>query len=309
MPNIAVSVDGLVGHTPLLELARLARDEGVEARLLAKLEGMNPGGSAKDRVARAMLDDFARRGLVGPGSTVIEPTSGNTGIGLAALGAARGLRVVIVMPDTASAERRLLMEAYGAEVVLTDGTRGMRGAIERAGELARETPGAVVAGQFENPANPAAHYATTGPEIWDDADGRVDVLVAGVGTGGTVTGAGCYLRERNPTLRVVAVEPADSPVLSQGRAGAHRIEGIGAGLVPDVLDRDVYDEVLAVETEDARATARRIARLEGVLVGISSGAAAWAALQVAKRPELRGKTVVAVLPDTGTRYLSTGLFG
>ncbi len=309
MPNIAASVDGLVGHTPLLELARLARDEGVEARLLAKLEGMNPGGSAKDRVARAMLDDFARRGLVGPGSTVIEPTSGNTGIGLAALGAARGLRVVIVMPDTASAERRLLMEAYGAEVVLTDGARGMRGAIERAGELARETPGAVVAGQFENPANPAAHYATTGPEIWDDTDGRVDVLVAGVGTGGTVTGAGRYLRERNPALRVVAVEPADSPVLSQGRAGAHRIEGIGAGFVPDVLDRDVYDEVLAVETEDARATARRIARLEGVLVGISSGAAAWAALQVAKRPGLRGKTVVAVLPDTGTRYLSTGLFG
>lgn len=309
MPNIAASVDGLVGHTPLLELARLARDEGVEARLLAKLEGMNPGGSAKDRVARAMLDDFARRGLVGPGSTVIEPTSGNTGIGLAALGAARGLRVVIVMPDTASAERRLLMEAYGAEVVLTDGARGMRGAIERAGELARETPGAVVAGQFENPANPAAHYATTGPEIWDDTDGRVDVLVAGVGTGGTVTGAGRYLRERNPALRVVAVEPADSPVLSQGRAGAHRIEGIGAGFVPDVLDRDVYDEVLAVETEDARATARRIARLEGVLVGISSGAAAWAALQVAKRPELRGKTMVAVLPDTGTRYLSTGLFG
>lgn len=309
MARICTSVDELVDHTPLLHLARIGAAEGLEARLLAKVEGMNPAGSAKDRVARSMLDDFERRGLIGPGSTVIEPTSGNTGIGLAALGAARGLRVVIAMPDTASAERRLLMEAYGAEVVLTDGARGMAGAIERAEELAREIPGSVVAGQFSNPANPAAHYATTGPEIWEDADGAVDALVAGVGTGGTITGAGRYLREKNPELLVVAVEPADSPLLSEGRAGAHRIEGIGAGFVPQTLDRSLLDEVVPVQLEDARSMARRIGRLEGLLVGVSSGAAAWAAVQVAKRPEMRGKTVVAILPDTGERYLSTGLFG
>lgn len=309
MARICTSVDELVGHTPLLHLARIGAAEGLGARLLAKVEGMNPAGSAKDRVARSMLDDFERRGLIGPGSTVIEPTSGNTGIGLAALGAARGLRVVIAMPDTASAERRLLMEAYGAEVVLTDGARGMAGAIERAEELAREIPGSVVAGQFSNPANPAVHYATTGPEVWEDADGAVDALVAGVGTGGTITGAGRYLREKNPELLVVAVEPADSPLLSEGRAGAHRIEGIGAGFVPQTLDRSLLDEVVPVQLEDARSMARRIGRLEGLLVGVSSGAAAWVAVQVAKRPEMRGKTVVAILPDTGERYLSTGLFG
>ncbi len=303
------SVNGLVGRTPLLELAGVERAEGLQARLLAKVEGMNPGGSAKDRVARAMLDDFERRGLVAPGSTVIEPTSGNTGIGLAALGAARGLRVVIAMPDTASVERRRLMEAYGAEVVLTEGARGMQGAIEKAEELARSIPGAVVAGQFSNPANPQAHYETTGPEIWEDAGGCVDVLVAGVGTGGTITGVGRYLRERNPSLRVVAVEPADSPVLSQGRAGAHGIAGIGAGFVPEVLDRSLLDEVVAVRDDDACAAARSVARLEGLLVGVSSGAAVWAAVQVARREEMRGRAVVAVLPDSGERYLSTGLFG
>lgn len=303
------SVDGLVGRTPLLELAGVERAEGLQARLLAKVEGMNPGGSAKDRVARAMLDDFERRGLVAPGSTVIEPTSGNTGIGLAALGTARGLRVVIAMPDTASVERRRLMEAYGAEVVLTEGARGMQGAIEKAEELARSIPGAVVAGQFSNPANPQAHYETTGPEIWEDAGGCVDVLVAGVGTGGTITGVGRYLRERNPSLRVVAVEPADSPVLSQGRAGAHGIAGIGAGFVPEVLDRSLLDEVVAVRDDDACAAARSVARLEGLLVGVSSGAAVWAAVQVARREEMRGRAVVAVLPDSGERYLSTGLFG
>lgn len=303
------SVDGLVGRTPLLELAGVERAEGLQARLLAKVEGMNPGGSAKDRVARAMLDDFERRGLVAPGSTVIEPTSGNTGIGLAALGTARGLRVVIAMPDTASVERRRLMEAYGAEVVLTEGARGMQGAIEKAEELARSIPGAVVAGQFSNLANSQAHYETTGPEIWEDAGGCVDVLVAGVGTGGTITGVGRYLRERNPSLRVVAVEPADSPVLSQGRAGAHGIAGIGAGFVPEVLDRSLLDEVVAVRDDDACAAARSVARLEGLLVGVSSGAAVWAAVQVARREEMRGRAVVAVLPDSGERYLSTGLFG
>lgn len=309
MARICTSVDDLVGRTPLLQLSRIGAAEGLEARLLAKVEGMNPAGSAKDRVARSMLDDFERRGLIGPGSTVIEPTSGNTGIGLAALGAARGIRVVIAMPDTASAERRLLMEAYGAEVVLTDGARGMAGAVERAEQLAREIPGSIVAGQFSNPANPAAHYATTGPEIWEDADGAVDALVAGVGTGGTISGTGRYLRERNPELLVVAVEPMDSPVLSEGRAGAHRIEGIGAGFVPEALDRDVLDEVMPVRFEDARDAARRIGRIEGLLVGVSSGAAVWAAVQVAKRPEMHGKTVVAILPDSGERYLSTGLFG
>ena len=307
--GIHTSIEEFVGRTPLLELVHLEREEGLRARLVAKLEGMNPAGSAKDRVALRMLDDAVERGLIGPGSTVIEPTSGNTGIGLAAVGAARGLRVIIVMPDTMSEERCRLVRAYGAELVLTDGVLGMQGAIDKAEELAREIPGAIVAGQFTNPANPAAHYATTGPEIWEDAAGRVDALVAGVGTGGTITGAGRYLRERNPAVRVVAVEPADSPVLSEGRAGAHGIQGIGAGFVPATLDTSVYDEVVAVRLEDACATARAIGRLEGVLVGISSGAAAWAAVQVAKRPEMDGKTVVVVLPDSGERYLSTELFG
>ena len=307
--GIHTSIDELVGYTPLLELVRLEREEGLRARLVAKLEGMNPAGSAKDRVALRMLDDAAERGLIGPGSTVIEPTSGNTGIGLAAVGAARGLRVIIVMPDTMSEERCRLVRAYGAELVLTDGALGMQGAIDKAEELAREIPGAIVAGQFTNPANPAAHYATTGPEIWEDTAGQVDALVAGVGTGGTITGAGRYLRERNPAVRVVAVEPADSPVLSEGRAGAHGIQGIGAGFVPATLDTSVYDVVIAARLEDAYATARAIGRLEGVLVGISGGAAAWAAAQVAKRPEMDGKTVVVVLPDSGERYLSTELFG
>lgn len=308
MARISTRIDELVGHTPLLELTGVERSEGLQARLLAKLEGMNPAGSAKDRVARSMLDDFEQRGLIGPGSTIIEPTSGNTGIGLAAYGVARGLRVILTMPETMSAERRALIAAYGAEVVLTEGAKGMGGAIERAEELAREIPGAIIAGQFTNPANPAAHYATTGPEIWEDTDGEVDALVAGVGTGGTISGAGRYLRERKPGIAVVAVEPAESPVLTQGHAGAHGIQGIGAGFVPDTLDQDIYDEVLPVRTEDARAMARAIARSEGVLVGISSGAAAWAAVQVARRPEMRGKTVVAVLPDSGERYLSMGLF-
>lgn len=308
MARISTRIDQLVGHTPLLELSGIERSEGLQARVLAKLECMNPAGSAKDRIACSMLDDFERRGLIGPGSTIIEPTSGNTGIGLAAYGVARGLRVILTMPETMSVERRSLIAAYGAEVVLTEGAKGMSGAIARAEELAREIPGAVIAGQFTNPANPAAHYATTGPEIWEDTDGEVDALVAGVGTGGTLSGAGRYLREHKPGITVVAVEPATSPVLSQGHAGPHGIQGIGAGFVPETLDQDVYDEVLPVQTEDARAMAREIARHEGVLVGISSGAAAWAAIQLARRPEMHGKTIVVVLPDTGERYLSTGVF-
>ena len=308
MENIHTSVDELIGGTPLLELAHIEKEEALEARLLAKLELFNPAGSVKDRVAKSMIDAAERDGRLAPGGTVIEPTSGNTGIGLASIAAARGYRAVIVMPDTMSVERRRLIAAYGAQVVLTPGADGMKGAIERAEQIAAETPGSIVAGQFENAANPAAHYAGTGPEIWCDTDGKVDVFVAGVGTGGTVTGVGAYLREMNPDGRIVAVEPASSPVLSQGRAGKHGIQGIGAGFVPDVLDTGAFDEVVTVEDGDALAMGRRIGRSEGVLVGISSGAAAWAALQVAKRPGMAGKTVVALMPDTGERYLSTALF-
>ena len=308
MEHIYTSADQLIGRTPLLELARLARAESLEARLLAKLECFNPAGSVKDRVARAMIGDGEARGLLKPGGTIIEPTSGNTGIGLAAVAAARGYRVIIVMPDTMSVERRRLMAAYGAELVLTPGAQGMAGAIQRAEELAREIPGSFLPGQFANPANPAAHRASTGPEIWADTEGRVDVFVAGVGTGGTITGVGEYLKSQNPGLRVVAVEPASSPVLSQGRAGKHGIQGIGAGFVPQALNTAVYDEILPVEDGDAFDTARRLGRTEGVLAGISSGAALWAALRIAKRPESRGKTIVALLPDGGDRYLSTALF-
>ena len=308
MEHIYTSADQLIGRTPLLELARLARAEGLEARLLAKLECFNPAGSVKDRVARAMIGDGEARGLLKPGGTIIEPTSGNTGIGLAAVAAARGYRVIIVMPDTMSVERRRLMAAYGAELVLTPGAQGMAGAIQRAEELAREIPGSFLPGQFANPANPAAHRASTGPEIWADTEGRVDVFVAGVGTGGTITGVGEYLKSQNPGLRVVAVEPASSPVLSQGRAGKHGIQGIGAGFVPQALNTAVYDEILPVEDGDAFDAARRLGRTEGVLAGISSGAALWAALRIAKRPESRGKTIVALLPDGGDRYLSTALF-
>ena len=308
MEHIYTSADQLIGRTPLLELTGLERAEGLEARLLAKLEYFNPAGSAKDRVAKAMIDDGEARGALRPGGAIIEPTSGNTGIGLAAVAASRGYRVIIVMPDTMSMERRRLMAAYGAELVLTPGAQGMAGAIQRAEELAREIPGGFIPGQFENPANPAAHRASTGPEIWADTDGRVDVFVAGVGTGGTITGVGEYLKSQNSAVRVVAVEPASSPVLSQGRAGKHGIQGIGAGFVPKALNPAIYDEILLVEDEDAFAAARRLGRTAGVLVGISSGAALWAALQIAKRSDSRGKTIVALLPDGGDRYLSTALF-
>ena len=306
--NVYTSVDQLIGKTPLLELGRLMREEALPARLLAKLEYLNPAGSVKDRVAKAMLDDAERRGILKPGSVLIEPTSGNTGIGLAAVAAARGYRVIIVMPETMSIERRRMMRAYGAELVLTNGADGMKGAIAKAEELVKEIPDALIPGQFTNPANPAAHYAATGPEIWADTDGQIDLFVAGVGTGGTVTGVGRYLREQNPNVRIVAAEPASSPVLSGGKAGAHKIQGIGAGFVPDVLDTAVYDEVIPVSNEDAFLTARRIGRLEGVAVGISSGAAAHASIQLAKRPENRGKTIVALFPDGGDRYLSTALY-
>ncbi|MDO4836143.1 MAG: cysteine synthase A [Clostridia bacterium] len=306
--NVYTSVDQLIGKTPLLELGRLMREEALPARLLAKLEYLNPAGSVKDRVAKAMLDDAERRGVLKPGSVLIEPTSGNTGIGLAAVAAARGYRVIIVMPETMSIERRRMMRAYGAELVLTNGADGMKGAIAKAEELVKEIPDALIPGQFTNPANPAAHYAATGPEIWADTDGQIDLFVAGVGTGGTVTGVGRYLREQNPNVRIVAAEPASSPVLSGGKAGAHKIQGIGAGFVPDVLDTAVYDEVIPVSNEDAFLTARRIGRLEGVAVGISSGAAAHASIQLAKRPENRGKTIVVLFPDGGDRYLSTTLY-
>ena len=306
--NVYTSVDQLIGKTPLLELGRLMREEALPARLLAKLEYLNPAGSVKDRVAKAMLDDAERRGILKPGSVLIEPTSGNTGIGLAAVAAARGYRVIIVMPETMSIERRRMMRAYGAELVLTNGADGMKGAIAKAEELVKEIPDALIPGQFTNPANPAAHYAATGPEIWADTDGQIDLFVAGVGTGGTVTGVGRYLREQNPNVRIVAAEPASSPVLSGGKAGAHKIQGIGAGFVPDVLDTTVYDEVIPVSNEDAFLTARRIRRLEGVAVGISSGAAAHAAILLAKRPENRGKTIVVLFPDGGDRYLSTALY-
>ena len=308
MANIYTSADQLIGKTPLLELKRLEEKEGLKARVLAKLEYFNPAGSVKDRIAKAMIDDAEARGLLKEGSVIIEPTSGNTGIGLASVAAARGYRIIIVMPDTMSVERRVLMKAYGAELVLTEGAKGMKGAIAKADELAKEIPGGFIPGQFVNPANPAAHKATTGPEIWEDTDGKVDFFVVGVGTGGTVTGVGEYLKEQNPEVKIVAVEPAGSPVLSKGTSGAHKIQGIGAGFVPEVLNTAVYDEIIPVENEDAFAAGRLLGKTEGVLVGISSGAALHAAIQLAKRPENKGKTIVALLPDTGDRYLSTALF-
>jgi len=308
MSNIYTSADQLIGKTPLLELTHIEKQENLQARLLAKLEYFNPAGSVKDRVAKAMIDDAEAKGLLKPGSVIIEPTSGNTGIGLASVAAARGYRIIIVMPETMSIERRQLMKAYGAELVLSDGAQGMKGAIAKAEELAAVTPGAFIPGQFVNPANPAAHKATTGPEIWQDTDGKVDIFVAGVGTGGTITGTGEYLKSRNPQVKVVAVEPASSPVLSKGTAGPHKIQGIGAGFVPEVLDTKIYDEVIAVENGDAFAAGKQVGKAEGVLVGISSGAAVWAGIQLAKRPENQGKTIVVLLPDTGDRYLSTPLF-
>ena len=308
MSNIYTSADQLIGKTPLLELVHIEKEERLAAKVLAKLEYFNPAGSVKDRIAKAMIDDAEQKGLLKPGSVIIEPTSGNTGIGLASVAAARDYRIIIVMPETMSVERRQIMKAYGAELVLTEGAKGMKGAIAKADELAKEIPNSFIPGQFVNPANPAVHRATTGPEIWEDTDGKVDIFVAGVGTGGTITGVGEYLKSRNPDVKVVAVEPASSPVLSTGTAGAHKIQGIGAGFVPDVLDTKVYDEVIPVENDDAFATGRRIGKKEGVLVGISSGAAVWAAIELAKRPENKGKTIVALLPDIGDRYLSTPLF-
>ena len=308
MSKIYTSADQLIGKTPLLELTHIEKEEGLEAKVLGKLEYFNPAGSVKDRIAKAMIDDAEQKGLLKPDSVIIEPTSGNTGIGLASVAAARGYRIIIVMPETMSVERRQLMKAYGAELVLTEGAKGMKGAIAKADELAKEIPNSFIPGQFVNPANPAVHKATTGPEIWEDTDGQVDLFVAGVGTGGTVTGVGKYLKSKNPNVKVVAVEPASSPVLSKGVAGSHKIQGIGAGFVPDVLDTKVYDEIIPVENEDAFATGKLIGKKEGVLVGISSGAAVWAAIQLAKRPENKGKIIVALLPDTGDRYLSTPLF-
>jgi cysteine synthase A len=306
MSKIYTSADQLIGHTPLLELTHI--EEGLGAKILGKLEYFNPAGSVKDRVAKAMLDDAEQSGKLKAGSVIIEPTSGNTGIGLASVAAARGYRIIIVMPETMSVERRQIMKAYGAELVLTEGAKGMKGAIEKADELAKEIPNSFIPGQFVNPANPAAHKATTGPEIWEDTDGKVDIFVAGVGTGGTVTGVGEYLKSKNPNVKIIAVEPASSPVLSKGTAGAHKIQGIGAGFIPETLNTKVYDEVIAVENEAAFEAGREIGKKEGVLVGISSGAALWAAKELAKRPENKGKTIVALLPDTGDRYLSTALF-
>ena len=308
MSKIYTSADQLIGKTPLLELVHIEKDEGLEAKVLGKLEYLNPAGSVKDRIAKAMIDDAEERGLLKEGSVIIEPTSGNTGIGLASVAAARGYRIIIVMPETMSVERRQLMKAYGAELVLTEGAKGMKGAIARAEELAREIPNSFVPGQFVNPANPAIHRSTTGPEIWKDTDGAVDAFVAGVGTGGTVTGVGEYLKSQNPNVKVVAVEPASSAVLSTGVAGAHKIQGIGAGFVPEVLNTSIYDEIITVSNEDAFATGKLIGKQEGVLVGISSGAAVHAAIELAKRPESKGKTIVVLLPDTGDRYLSTPLF-
>lgn len=308
MSRIFTSADQLIGHTPLMELTNIEKKHGLKAKLLAKLEYFNPAGSVKDRIAKAMIDDAEAKGLLKPGSVIIEPTSGNTGIGLASVAAARGYRIIIVMPETMSIERRQIMKAYGAELVLTEGAKGMKGAIAKAEELSREIPNSFIPGQFVNPANPKAHFATTGPEIFDDTDGKVDIFVAGVGTGGTVTGVGQYLKSRNPSVKVVAVEPKSSAVLSTGVAGPHKIQGIGAGFVPDVLDTKVYDEIIPVTNEDAFAAGKEIGRSEGVLVGISSGAALWAGIDLAKRPENAGKTIVVLLPDTGDRYLSTPLF-
>ena len=308
MSAVYTSADQLIGHTPLLELTHIEKAHGLKAKILAKLEYFNPAGSVKDRIAKAMVDDAEAKGLLKPGSVIIEPTSGNTGIGLASVAAARGYRIIIVMPETMSVERRQLMKAYGAELVLTEGAKGMKGAIAKADELAKEIPGGFVAGQFVNPANPKAHYETTGPEIWADTDGQVDFFVAGVGTGGTITGTGKFLKEHKPNVKVVAVEPKTSAVLSTGVAGAHKIQGIGAGFVPDVLDTHVYDEIIPVDNDDAFAVGKEVGRREGVLVGISSGAALWAAIELAKRPENAGKNIVVLLPDTGDRYLSTPLF-
>ena len=308
MSKIYQTADQLIGKTPLLELTHIEKELGLQAKLVAKLEYFNPAGSVKDRIAKAMIEDAENKGILKPGSVLIEPTSGNTGIGLASVAAAKGYRLIITMPETMSVERRQLMKAYGAELVLTDGTKGMKGAIAKAEELSKEIENSFIPGQFVNPANPAVHKATTGPEIWEDTDGEVDFLVAGVGTGGTVTGVGEYLKSQNPDVKVVAVEPETSPVLSKGTAGAHKIQGIGAGFVPDVLNTDVYDEIIPVSNENAFATGKLIGRSEGVLVGISSGAATWAAIELAKRPENKGKTIVVILPDTGDRYLSTPLF-
>lgn len=308
MSKIFTSADQLIGHTPLMELTNIEKKHGLKAKLLAKLEYFNPAGSVKDRIAKAMIDDAEAKGLLKPGSVIIEPTSGNTGIGLASVAAARGYRIIIVMPETMSVERRQIMKAYGAELVLTEGAKGMKGAIAKAEELSREIPNSFIPGQFVNPANPKAHFETTGPEIFDDTDGKVDIFVAGVGTGGTVTGVGQYLKSRNPSVKVVAVEPKSSAVLSTGVAGPHKIQGIGAGFVPDVLDTKVYDEIIPVTNEDAFAAGKEIGRSEGVLVGISSGAALWAGIDLAKRPENAGKTIVVLLPDTGDRYLSTPMF-
>ena len=308
MSNIYTSADQLIGHTPLLELTHIEKAHDLKAKLVAKLEYFNPAGSVKDRIAKAMIDDAEAKGLLKAGSVIIEPTSGNTGIGLASVAAARGYRIIIVMPETMSVERRQLMKAYGAELVLTEGAKGMKGAIAKADELAKDIPNSFVAGQFVNPANPKAHYETTGPEIWQDTDGKVDFFVAGVGTGGTITGVGKFLKEKNPAVKVVAVEPKTSAVLSTGIAGSHKIQGIGAGFVPDVLDTKIYDEIIPVDNDDAFAVGKEIGHREGVLVGISSGAALWAAIELAKRPENAGKTIVVLLPDTGDRYLSTPLF-
>ena len=308
MSNIYTSADQLIGKTPLLELTHIEKSHDLKAKIVAKLEYFNPAGSVKDRIAKAMIDDAEAKGLLKPGSVIIEPTSGNTGIGLASVAAARGYRIIIVMPETMSVERRQLMKAYGAELVLTEGAKGMKGAIAKADELAKEIPNSFVAGQFVNPANPKAHYETTGPEIWADTDGKVDFFVAGVGTGGTITGTGKFLKEKNPAVKVVAVEPKTSAVLSTGIAGSHKIQGIGAGFVPDVLDTKIYDEIIPVDNDDAFAVGREMGHREGVLVGISSGAALWAAIELAKRPENAGKTIVVLLPDTGDRYLSTPLF-